>query len=104
MQRANERWRWRLPDGELRNRTLRTVLAVRQGTRRVPFWRSWDWRNVYNGFGTDATCSQVVINRNGIVFVSVPEVVLPGRKVVEGGSGGGINPRRLGQRFSAALV
>ncbi len=155
------------------------ALAVRQGTRRVPFWRSWDWRNysfVYTGFGVDDTYVQMLINRNGIVFVSVPEVELPGPQdidgpdavwddgsyyfgaswyvamfngpyfvggppiggtplditggpvtyvptvdfgvggtftpsvtvppdvSVEGGSGGGINPPNLGQRFDAALV
>ncbi len=63
------------------------VLAVRQGNRRVPAWRSWDWHNynfVYAGFGTDDTYSQVVVNRNGIVFGSVPEVALPGPQDIDG--------------------
>lgn len=63
------------------------VLAVRQGNRRVPFWQSWDWHDfsyVYNGFGPDCTFAQVVINRNGIIFGSVPEVDLPGTQDIDG--------------------
>ncbi len=62
-------------------------LAVRQGARRVPHWGSWDWRNfnyIYSGFGPDDTYAQLVINRNGIVFGSVPEVDLPGPQDIDG--------------------
>lgn len=62
-------------------------LAVRQGNRRIPAWQSWDWRDydyVYSGFGTDATFCQLLINRNGIVFGSVPEVALPGDQDIDG--------------------
>ncbi len=62
-------------------------LAVRQGSKRVPFWQSWDWHNynyVYAGFGTDDTYAQILINRNGIVFGSVPEVELPGPQDIDG--------------------
>ncbi len=62
-------------------------LAVRQGNKRVPFWQSWDWHNysyVYTGFGTDATYAQILINRNGIIFGSVPEVDLPGPQDIDG--------------------
>ncbi len=62
-------------------------LAVRQGNKRVPFWQSWDWHNysyVYTGFGTDATYAQILINRNGIIFGSVPEVELPGPQDIDG--------------------
>jgi len=62
-------------------------LAVRQGNRRIPFWQSWDWHNyayVYAGFGTDDTFCQLLINRNGIVFDSVPAVDLPGPQDVDG--------------------
>lgn len=63
------------------------ALAVRQGKRRVPFWCSWDWRDysyVYTGFDTDATFVQLLINRNGILFGSVPEVALPGSQDIDG--------------------
>jgi hypothetical protein len=62
-------------------------LAVRQGNRRVPFWQSWDWHDysyVYSGFGTDATFCQLLINRNGITFASVPSVELPGPQDIDG--------------------
>lgn len=62
-------------------------LAVRQGNRRIPFWQSWDWHDygyVYNGFGDDDTFCQLLINRNGIVFGSVPEVELPGPQDIDG--------------------
>ena len=62
-------------------------LSVRQGNRRVPFWQSWDWRDysyVYTGFGTDAVYAQLLINRNGIVFDSVPAVDLPGPQDIDG--------------------
>ncbi len=62
-------------------------IAVRQGNRRVPFWQSWDWRDysyVYTGFGTDAVFAQLLINRNGIVFDSVPVVELPGPQDIPG--------------------
>ena len=62
-------------------------LAVRQGNKRVPFWQSWDWRDysyVYTGFGTDAVYAQLLINRNGIVFDSVPAVSLPGPQDIDG--------------------
>ena len=63
------------------------VLAVRHGNRRVPFWQSWDWHDfsyVYCGFGPDCSFAQVVINRNGIIFGSVPEVDLPGTQDIDG--------------------
>jgi hypothetical protein len=63
------------------------ALAVRQGTRRVPLWESPTWHNfdyVYSGFDTDATFVQVLINRNGILFASDPEVVLPGPQDIDG--------------------
>jgi len=63
------------------------ALAVRQNNRRVPHWKSWDWHNynfVYSGFFPDATFCQIVINRNGIVFGSVPEVALPGPQDIDG--------------------
>lgn len=62
-------------------------LAVRQGNRRVPFWQSWDWHDyayVYSGFGTDDTFAQILINRNGIAFDSVPVVELPGPQDIDG--------------------
>ncbi len=62
-------------------------LAVRQGNKRVPFWQSWDWHNftyVYTGFGTDATYAQILVNRNGIIFGSVPVVDLPGSQDIPG--------------------
>ncbi len=62
-------------------------IAVRQGSKRVPFWQSWDWHDysyVYTGFGTDATFAQMLINRNGIVFGSVPSVELPGPQDIDG--------------------
>ncbi len=62
-------------------------LAVRQGNKRVPFWQSWDWHNftyVYTGFGTDATYAQILVNRNGIIFGSVPVVDLPGPQDIPG--------------------
>lgn len=62
-------------------------LAVRQGNRRVPLWQSWDWHNyayVYDGFGADCTYAQILINRNGIVFDSVPSVDLPGNQDIDG--------------------
>lgn len=64
------------------------ALAVRQGHRRIPYWRSWDWHQfsyVYCGFGTDATYCQILVNRNGINnFISVPEVLLPGPQDIDG--------------------
>jgi hypothetical protein len=62
------------------------VLAVRQGDRRVPFWRSYDWHNfsyVYCGFGTDDSFAQIVINRNG-VSGSETSVALPGPQDIAG--------------------
>jgi len=62
-------------------------LAVRQGNRRVPHWASWDWHNyayVYTGFGIDATYAQILINRNGVVFDSVPVVDLPNNLDIDG--------------------
>jgi hypothetical protein len=62
-------------------------LAVRQGNRRVPYWQSWDWHNyayVYDGFGTDCTYCQILINRNGIIFGSVPVVNFPNDDDVDG--------------------
>lgn len=62
-------------------------LAVRQGNRRVPAWQSWDWRDygyVFTGFGTDDTFAQILINRNGIIFDSVPAVELPGPQDIDG--------------------
>lgn len=63
------------------------ALAVRQGKKRVPLWRSWDWHNftyIYSGFDVDATFCQLLINRNGIVFGSVPAVDLPGSQDIDG--------------------
>jgi hypothetical protein len=63
------------------------ALAVRQGKKRVPYWQSWDWKDfgyVYTGFGTDATFAQILANRNGIVYGSVPEVALPGSQDIDG--------------------
>lgn len=64
------------------------AIAVRQGTRRVPFWESIDWHNfnfVYSGFATDATYVQVVINRNGFIWDDpVPSVDLPGPQDITG--------------------
>ncbi|HWE81423.1 MAG TPA: hypothetical protein VG265_07220, partial [Gaiellaceae bacterium] len=63
------------------------VIAVRQGNRRIPFWRSFEWRDfnyVYSGFGTDDTFCQLVINRNGIVFGASPTVDLPGPQDIDG--------------------
>lgn len=63
------------------------ALAVRQGTRRVPYWESPDWHNfayVYSGFGTDATYVQILINRNGLVFGPLPSVVLPNNLDIDG--------------------
>ncbi len=62
-------------------------LAVRQGKKRVPFWQSFDWHNfsyVYCGFGTDDTYAQVLINRNGINYGSVPDVNFPGPQDTDG--------------------
>ncbi len=62
-------------------------IAVRQGKKRVPFWQSWDWRDynyIYTGFSTDATYAQILINRNGILFDSVPAVELPGPQDIDG--------------------
>ncbi len=62
------------------------VLAVRQGNRRVPFWQSYDWHNfsfVYNGFGTDCSFAQIVVNRNGVTGAE-PETVLPGPQDIAG--------------------
>lgn len=62
-------------------------LAVRQGDRRVPRWQSWDWHDyayVYSGFGIDDTFCQLLINRNGISFDSVPAVDLPGPQDIDG--------------------
>ncbi len=62
-------------------------LAVRQGSRRVPFWQSFDWHNfsfVYTGFGTDALFAQLVINQNGIIYNSVPDVNFPGPQDTDG--------------------
>lgn len=56
------------------------ALAVRQGRKRIPLWESWDWRDfsyVYEGFGDDCTFVQLVVNRNGVVFNSIPEVRYP---------------------------
>ena len=63
------------------------VLAVRQGIRRVPHWRSYDWHDfgwVYTGFGTDDTFCQMVINRNGAISGAEPAVVFPGPQDVTG--------------------
>lgn len=63
------------------------VLCVRQGKRRVPFWKSWDWHNfnyVYTGFDTDAVFAQLVIDRNGLVFGPVPDVSLPNPNDIDG--------------------
>jgi hypothetical protein len=62
-------------------------LSVRQGNRRVPLWQSWDWHDftfVYTGFGTDAMFAQLVINQNGIVYNSVPDVNFPGPQDTDG--------------------
>ncbi len=62
-------------------------LAVRQGLRRVPFWKAFDWHNynyVYAGFGTDCTFAQMIVNRNGIVFGSTPIINLPGPQDITG--------------------
>lgn len=62
------------------------VLAVRQGNRRVPLWRSFDWHNfsyVFSGFDTDCTFAQIVVNRNGVASTE-PEVVLPGPQDIDG--------------------
>jgi predicted GH43/DUF377 family glycosyl hydrolase len=63
------------------------ALAVRQGTRRVPYWYSPTWHDfdfVYSGFDTDATFVQVLVNRNGVLFASDPEVELPGPQDIDG--------------------
>jgi len=65
------------------------VLAVRQGTRRVPHWVSTDWHDfsyVYSGFHEDATFAQVIINRNGFAYAGVVEesVDLPGSQDITG--------------------
>jgi hypothetical protein len=62
-------------------------LAVRNGTRRVPYWASYDWHNfsfVYSGFATDATYAQMVINRNGITNPDSPTYALPGTQDISG--------------------
>lgn len=62
------------------------ALAVRQGTRRVPYWESPDWHNfsfVYSGFGTDCTYVQVVVNRNGILYGDLA-TALPGPQDIAG--------------------
>ncbi len=62
-------------------------LAVRQGSRRIPHWRSWDWHDftyVYTGFGVDNTFAQLLVNRNGLTYGSVPEVNLPGPQDIDG--------------------
>jgi hypothetical protein len=62
-------------------------LAVRQGDRRIPFWESFDWHDynyVYCGFGSDDTYAQLLVNRNGAVFGSVPSVALPGAQDISG--------------------
>ncbi len=63
------------------------VVAVRNGKKRIPFWQSWDWHNfsfVYTGFSTDAAFAQLVINRNGIIWNSVPDVNFPGPQDTDG--------------------
>lgn len=63
------------------------ALAVRQSTRRVPYWSSPTWHNfnyVYAGFTTDATYVQVVADDNGVNNTSEPEVVLPGPQDITG--------------------
>ena len=63
------------------------VLAVRQGVRRVPRWRSWDWHDfgwVYAGFGVDDTFCQLVVNRNGVINDAEPAVHFPGPQDVTG--------------------
>lgn len=65
------------------------VLTVRHGVRRIPRWESYDWHDfsyVYNGFGTDATFAQLVINRNGIIYglTGDPTVALPGPQDIDG--------------------
>lgn len=62
-------------------------LTVRQGRKRVPFWQSWDWHDfsyVYSGFGVDCNYAQILINRNGVLFNSVPAVDLPGPQDIDG--------------------
>ncbi len=62
-------------------------IAVRQGTRRVPFGASYDWHNfsyVYTGFADDATYAQMVINRNGVTNPSSPAYALPGTQDISG--------------------
>jgi hypothetical protein len=62
-------------------------LSVRQGNRRIPFWESYDWHNygyVYDGYGTDCSYAQMLINRNGVVFDSLPEYELPGPQDMTG--------------------
>ena len=62
-------------------------LSVRQGNRRVPRWQSWDWHNysyVYTGFGVDALYAQMLINRNGVVFGSIPVVNFPNDDDLDG--------------------
>lgn len=64
------------------------VVAVRQGTRRVPHWTSPDWHDfnyVYSGFSDDATFVQIVVNRNGLIDASPdPAVALPGPQDIAG--------------------
>lgn len=64
------------------------ALAVRHGTRRVPYWESPDWHNytfVYSGFGSDCTYVQVLINRNGFIWDDPsPSVDLPGPQDIDG--------------------
>jgi hypothetical protein len=62
-------------------------LAVRQETKRVPYWQAYDWKNynyTYCGFGTDNTFAQIVVNENGIVFGTSPIVSLPGSQDIKG--------------------
>lgn len=62
------------------------VVTVRQGNRRVPIWTSWDWHDfswVYNGFGSDCSFAQVVINQNGMTGV-LPTLSLPGPQDIAG--------------------
>lgn len=63
------------------------VLTVRQGKKRVPFWKSWDWHDygyVYTGFQTDATYAQMVANVNGLVPGTTPIINLPGSQDITG--------------------
>lgn len=63
------------------------ILAVRQGTGRVPIWKSFDWKDynyVYAGFAPDATFAQFVVNNNGIIFGSNPIINLPGSQDITG--------------------